>query len=114
MTWQERVDYFKKRQRCVRCGAQDAYTMNGHQRCYECTEISRQYSKHRREEKADIINEKQKTRYHELRDKGICVACGKKEAVGGRAMCQKCLQKIRNYYRKYSQERRNNDSTGTC
>lgn len=41
--WSERVAYFMAREKCVRCGKQDAYTMNHHKMCYECTIKARNY-----------------------------------------------------------------------
>lgn len=47
--WSERAAYLMARQRCVRCGKQDAYTMNKHKMCYECTIKARKYqNKHNR------------------------------------------------------------------
>jgi hypothetical protein len=90
--WTERAEYFKSVQRCVRCGKQDAYTMNGHQRCYECSEKCKEYAqkhhKQNREKHLEVMHE----RYERLKAQGLCVECGKK-AIPGFVRCQRCAIK---------------------
>lgn len=111
--WLDRVETMKSLQRCVRCGKQDAYTMNGHQRCYECAEKARNYQRERNKRHSEKLRENQKNRYHHLKSKGLCVSCGKKSALKGRVMCKECFERSQIYYRKYYLERSKNDSKRT-
>lgn len=99
------------REKCVRCGEQDAYTMNGHKMCYECTIKTRTYQNAKNQTRLSEINERQKERYKRLKAEGICVACGHQKAVENRPMCARCFLK----HKIYAQKRKESyDSTGTC
>lgn len=91
--WTERAEYFKSVQRCVRCGKQDAYTMNGHQRCYECSEKCKEYSKKSNQKLREKHNRAMHERYQRLKAEGMCVECGTKEARPGFVLCQRCAIK---------------------
>ena len=90
--WLDRVETMKSLQRCVRCGKQDAYTMNGHQRCYECTEKGKEYCRKHNKELRENLKLKNKERYDNLKSQGICVICGKKKTFGN-VVCSTCLGK---------------------
>jgi NMD protein affecting ribosome stability and mRNA decay len=88
-----RKEYYMSRQRCIRCGKQDAYTMSGHQHCYECTEKNQEackktYYKHH-EDRKKVMRE----RYERLKAEGMCVECGQKKARPGKVMCERCAYK---------------------
>lgn len=109
--WTDRVAYFMAREKCVRCGQQDAYTMNGHKMCYECTMKTRDYQNKRNQTRLAEINEKQKQRYQRLKKEGLCVICGQREAVLNGLYCPKCFAKKKIYEQKRKEIY---DSTGTC
>ena len=111
--WLDRVETMMALKRCVRCGKQDAYTMNGHQRCYDCIEKARNYQRERNKKRAEQIKENQKNRYHRLKSQGLCVTCGKKPALKNGVKCKECFNTSQIYYRKYYLERSKNDSKGT-
>lgn len=112
--WTDRVETMKTLKRCVRCGKQDAYTMNSHQLCYECTEKSRKYQRQRNKIKSEELNQKARNRYYELKKQGVCVVCGKKQAQSDKVMCESCIARNKRYYQKYVLERSNNDNKATC
>lgn len=84
----ERRQWFKDHHVCIECGKQDAYTLNGRARCYECNE------KHN---KSNVKNmtEKRKLHIKQYREKkraeGFCVRCGKRKAVSDKVHCSVCL-----------------------
>lgn len=102
--WSERAAYLKSVQRCVRCKKQDAYTMNGHPLCYECTEKNREnarrYHQENREKRLQILHE----RYERLKSQGLCVECGKK-ARSGFVMCHRCAMKSNESTKRWLAER---------
>ena len=59
---------------CVQCGAK---VEDGHSRCPACCQ-------------------KEKNKYAELRDNGICIGCGKPS--DGKVYCKQCREWYRNYY----------------
>lgn len=114
--WTDRVAYFMAREKCVRCGKQDAYTMNGHKMCYDCTIKARTYQNEHNKTRRSEINEKHKQRYERLKSEGICVNCGHREVMANKLMCPTCFIKRKLYEQKrYEQKRKEYyDSTGTC
>ena len=105
--WTERAEYLKSVHRCIRCGKQDAYTLVGKQRCYECTEKEKErqrayYQCHKPENK-----QRTKERYEWLKSKGMCTVCGKKKAKEGRTMCPSCLARnnanVKQYYKEHKE-----------
>lgn len=69
----------KERHLCIRCGKQDAYTLNGYSRCFECLQAHREYEKERW--KDSNVREMKKERTKKLYDERIknrqCVRCGR-------------------------------------
>jgi NMD protein affecting ribosome stability and mRNA decay len=90
--WTDRANYMMSVQRCVRCGKQDAYTLVGKQRCYECVEKGKEEAKHYNQSQEK--RRKNKERYDWLKSKGMCVSCGKTKAQTNRVMCKRCAVKI--------------------
>ena len=94
----ERREWLKEHHFCVECGKQDAYTLNGKYRCYECNEKHNKKSKDTyNSEKMKIYN---KVKYTECKNNGICVICKKRKAVDGKSQCSVCLAKSREKYHK--------------
>lgn len=86
----------KSMQRCVQCGKQDAYTLNGHPYCADCSEYRREYYK-KRSKKPEVMahaKEYQNARRKEFKDKGLCPICGRK-STPPYVCCKKCRAKYR-------------------
>lgn len=83
----------KKYNYCVQCGKQDAYTLNGRARCFECQTKQNQY-RQSHPEYNENHKELNKKRYLERKEKGLCTRCGN-EAEKGKTKCKKCLLKDR-------------------
>lgn len=83
----------KKCHYCVTCGRQDAYTLNGRARCFECQ--NKQNKLHRShpeyEEKRKV---RKQAKYYERKAAGLCVVC-EKPAEKGKTRCLKHLCKDR-------------------
>lgn len=84
--------YYRANQRCVRCGAQDAFTLIGKRLCAECTAKAAQSCKryeqeHRQERTAYKREWRQK-----CRDAGLCPRCAK-PVDGGYVICKRCRVK---------------------
>ena len=47
------------------------------------------------------FNVKRKDKYQERKKRGICVNCGKRDAVKGKSMCTQCLKKTKLKMRKW-------------
>lgn len=93
-------EYMIATQRCCLCHKQDAYTLNGRHYCADCTERRRQHSKRYWERHRDEINERRRKRsaekYHERKEAGLCVYCGKPS--GSYAKCKQCRAKEMSWY----------------
>lgn len=80
---------------CVKCKAQDAYTLSGRIMCAECAEKSNAGRRAwRRKHGAEIqeeANRRNRERYWRRREQGLCVRCGKPS--GEAQMCGKCKAK---------------------
>lgn len=81
--------YLKEQHRCIKCQKQDAYTLAGRARCFECEE------KHKEAVQRCNTPEKRAEREKRTRDNrrnsGACTACGKMMPVGDDHMtCQSC------------------------
>ena len=87
--------------KCLRCGKEDAYTINKHTYCADCTawycERGTKWAKANRQ----AINARNRARHAERKQNGECVLCGTKLINNGSyAVCQKCRQKSKVYKRK--------------
>lgn len=80
----------KERHLCVLCGKQDAYTLSGKIRCYDCSQKwnkrNREYTRNYSQSHKDKIKEYRDT----LKKNGICVVCEKNPAVKGKTRCSVC------------------------
>ena len=84
----ERRTEYKNYHICVICGSQEA--MQGRTRCIGCAEKDREYNRMR---KKDYDSQKyMHDRYQRLKDNGICVYCGKRQALSG-SRCSVCNAK---------------------
>ena len=97
-----RYEYNKLHHRCVRCGQEDAYTMNGRSYCADCADKmnainTKYYHAHSKERIA-----KEKEKVDAWREAGLCIRCGKAPEPG-RSMCVRCALKARERYRKSRQ-----------
>lgn len=96
----------KKAHVCVKCGKEDAYTMNGRANCAECADKIRNWFREYRKDQSE--RERRVTYRREQRkrmeEEGKCIRCGKKN-TGTYKTCPRCLAKKRNYNRKKNQEK---------
>lgn len=99
--------YYRSRQRCTKCGQQDAFTLNGRSLCAECVEKvnaqSKRYNAEHREERNAWCREWVQTR----REAGLCPRCGK-PAEDGYIICKRCRVKDN---RRREKKRRENDAS---
>ncbi|MGN1346959.1 MAG: hypothetical protein ACI4V1_09240, partial [Eubacteriales bacterium] len=111
----KRYDKLRAEHRCVRCGCEDAFTMNGRALCAECAEknllkTKEYYSAHR-----DELSQKAKKRYYSLKERGLCTICGRRRAKRWHTQCEVCLsiEKAR-YRRKYVSLREERNAKNVC
>ena len=115
-----RQDFYndcKRLHLCTECMKQDARTLAGRTRCYECAEKARERAKKPEYQKADL--ERQKRRYHERKARGLCPQCGKRKPAPGFASCEICMAKDRRSSEKCRRKRGQRDvrlemSLGNC
>ena len=100
--WTDRANYMKAVHRCIRCGKQDAYTLAGKQRCYECVEKEKQRCKEYNKRNSEKNKQRAKERYYRLKSQGLCVVCAKRKAQSGRTLCLRCAIKSNEYVRNYN------------
>ncbi len=92
----ERRAWFKSLHFCTECGKQDAYTLNGRNRCYECSEKHNKQSNTERHKERN--KEYAKTVYTKCIEQKICTQCHKRKPTPGRKICLICLAISRNRY----------------
>lgn len=92
----ERYHYLTSRGLCGKCGKQDAYTMNGRHRCFECNQKLKGYKKKYYEANKQKILDKKKTYVDKRKALGQCVNCNNK-AAEGHNICGICLSKMHKY-----------------
>lgn len=81
-------------QRCVKCGRQDVFTLNGRSICADCVERNTAYERERRGFKpAWMRDPKPKPDVNWPRgDNGYCWQCNKRLAMEGRHLCSSCYE----------------------
>lgn len=86
----ERREMYRKHHLCTECGKEDAYTMIGHTRCFDCTH------RRRKQKPLEYIKPKKPVEMDMRKEPGYCHLCGKpvKEGLtkwGGRPfkVCEK-------------------------
>lgn len=90
--------YYKKKkalQVCVSCGQQDARTIIGRTRCYECFLKQKESSKKYRQ--TEKYKTKDKERYKKDKENGMCIQCHKRKPDPGYATCSRCLARKKAY-----------------
>lgn len=65
----ERREFFRQHHLCTECGKEDAYTMNGHPRCFEHTH-------YRHKSPMEYIKPEKEPSYPKRRQDGYCHMCG--------------------------------------
>lgn len=88
--------------RCVQCGKQDAFTLNGRAYCADCTEWRRLYYLERARKKPEVLEKARAyglSRTQRLREAGLCTHCGKRNVTPPYATCDRCRAKARAAYR---------------
>ena len=103
MTEIKRTQYwfYRARSVCTNCGKEDAFTMAGRSRCFECNK--KKLSKQRFKRNNDYVVKEDnikycRARYWKLKEAGICTRCGKRKTKYGRSRCELCLGKDRMSY----------------
>lgn len=91
----ERRLWLKQHHCCTECGKQDAYTLNGRSRCFNCNE--KKNNTHGDKAKRNA-NEKNKRKQAEI--SGMCVRCFNRKADKGYKTCSHCRTKSRIYQQK--------------
>ena len=92
-------EFYAKRKKagvCVRCGREDAYTMNGRSYCAECAERAARNQLRRKEDPAvrSEINERYKLMRERRKLSGLCPRCGKPNSEDF-VLCARCRAKSR-------------------
>lgn len=95
----ETYSFYKARHICTRCKKNRAAP--GHVACDECREAQqRRYAERCNGRTADeqaaykaLVKQQHADWYKRLREQGICVGCGKRQAASGRSRCVWCLAK---------------------
>lgn len=86
---------------CTRCGAQDAYTLAGHSRCFECAEK-------RRKHPVEFVPENKKPKSNP-RELGVrCWICNKEPLFEDKKLCRNCYEKAVFNLAKGREMRKNN------
>lgn len=102
----ERYQWLKTNHLCIDCKQQDAYTLNGRARCFECAE---KYARKCREQRAKAPDKYSKAK-RELRatwrENGKCTNCGrKKPSWDHHGYCITCRVKAYNIKKKQRESR---------
>ena len=91
----------KKEQLCVCCRKQDAYTLNKHTLCADCSAriaAGRRERMARNAGLAERKNLRSKELYRSRKEQGLCPMCGKERPEGEhRVFCPACLARGRRY-----------------
>ncbi len=100
----DREEYYRAKENhlCVQCHKQDAYTLSGQVRCYECSQKNKERCKknHCKNREKEKIQKKRK--YDESEAQGLCVTCNKRKAIDGFKQCPICRGKGRKRYRAWA------------
>lgn len=100
MSWRARRAYLHSRHRCIYCGEQDAYTLNGRKCCSVCVEKSAARTKKRIEANKEIYAQRRKDQYEDRKDACLCVRCGRPND-GEHVLCDKCRAYANRKMRQY-------------
>lgn len=87
------MHYYKSIGYCPRCRGKNKL-MGDEKNCPECRAKSyAQYLKRDKEKAREYLREWNKRKYHERKEQGICVRCGKRKAQHGIVRCALCNAK---------------------
>lgn len=92
----------KAHKMCARCGKQDAYTLNGRSKCYECRE--KENENRRKNYDPEKEREKKQRQYAKREAEGKCVRCGRVKSDNGRKICNKCVAEKHQYNQERSKD----------
>lgn len=84
--------YYKRRQRCTICHAQDAFTMNGRCLCADCAEKGREANRRRYLLHKEQYAEKNRRAYYGKKAAGRCTRCGR-PVDGDTVDCRRCRKR---------------------
>lgn len=90
--------WYKEHHMCIDCGKQDAYTLSGKSRCYECGERANECSRNNYDSKKP--HERYLKRKQQAIENGLCTCCFKRKADTGYKSCSICRKKDIEKYRK--------------
>ena len=112
----ERYNWLKEHKICVNCGQQEAF--GRYVRCPDCLEKQRlSHEKYNHSEKGIAKNKEhnekdkviRRTRYHERKENGLCISCGKPICQESKRFCLEHLLQNRRYWREINRKRRARD-----
>lgn len=96
MSYQKRRNLRKEHGVCLRCGKEDAYTMNGRCYCFDCCEKDHIRQRKKSEEIKVQYNQNRKELYDYRKENHLCPKCGKELPEGyTKINCKMCLGKAR-------------------
>lgn len=87
----ERRNLFREHGFCAECGKEDAYTMNGHYRCFECQDK-------RRKRPVEYIKQEKPTMENFRYDSSLCYFCGEPVMSGETLYSGKPFRVCCNHY----------------
>ena len=118
MAWSK---IFKEYGICAKCGKRMAEPNKA--LCFECSEMEMVYQKRylskMTDEEQEIFKDKSRvtamTRYHKLKNSGICVSCGRRKALNGNVFCLDCkVRKKKKRMENHSIYRHERPDYGLC
>lgn len=104
MSRKECYEAKKALRRCVQCGNQDAYTINGRTLCADCTGLKNEYQKRDYEKTKVKRANRMALRYEKLKSEGKCPQCTRKIDDIRFSLCSICRGKRRTKYLLAQQE----------
>ena len=85
---------------CRWCGGTDAYTLNGHAYCFECSEKKRLMERQRTADNPEQKKANNSRWIERCKAEGLCIECGKPMNGGPHVRCDSCRAKYRNRHQK--------------
>ena len=76
---------------CRECKAQDAYTLNGHSRCFECSQKENERARKTRANNPEHEKKLARARRETALEKGLCTNCRKRTPKAGHKQCSVCI-----------------------
>lgn len=89
--WSDRYKRLREQGLCIQCGGK---AIEGKSRCEFCKKKDKSSRKPMTDEQRLAQRIKNNRRYKDLKEKGLCVTCGKKPAKAGCVRCEECLKYI--------------------